>query len=118
MSWEGPGSGRVRANIPLSVGSHTHRGLALLCEGEDVEIAVKVALAGYDAEVKQRGLELEPGEDIAYVAEECKALIEGLLRVYALRGSRDCSSNSRVLEVEREDLISDFCAWCRLDVAC
>jgi hypothetical protein len=106
--YDGIGLRKIRANIPLFIGSCVHSGLAQLLLGVDTDEAVSIALAEYDSELKRRGLELEAGEDPSYVASESKAQIEALVRVYALRALPELLQRYEVLEVEREDLWRDF----------
>ena len=106
----GVGIVRSRTAIPLATGSYTHAGLKLMLEGHPVEECVQAALEGYDEAIRGRGLEIEPGMDAFQVAEEQKALVAGLLRVYYVhpRGYPDLVANYDILEVEREDLVRDF----------
>jgi hypothetical protein len=106
--WQGIGLRKVRQAIPLAVGLYTHTGLAALLSGRPLDEAVAIALSGYAAETKRRGLEMEPGEDAAYVYDETRAMIEALLRVYALRGLPKLLEQFDILEVEREDLWDTF----------
>ena len=82
---------------------HAHRHV-------DVERAVKHALDEYDADLKDRGLDCELGEDALYTAREQKALVEALLRVYHLSGDGLSAllDQYQVLEVEREELWPEF----------
>lgn len=123
--WGGTGIRKVRATIPLATGTWTHEGLADLMvqvmelerasggdpnawQRVDVERAVKVAITGYKAEVKARGLDIELGEDGAYVADEQIALVEAMLRAYAKHGLGELMEQYRVLEVERDECWPDF----------
>ena len=106
--WGGTGLSKIKATIPLFIGSCVHTGRARLLLGDDADQAVRVAVAEYDDELKRRGLELEPGEDAMYVADESEALIEALVRVYALVALPRLLEEYEVLEVEREDLWRDF----------
>jgi hypothetical protein len=118
--WGGTGLSKVRATIPLATGSWTHEGLAFLlktyqalgCVLEShVDGAVQVALDGYRTELAARGLDIELGEDGAYVAEEQLALVEGMLRAYAAKGLGELVEKYEVLEVEREDVWNGFAEW-------
>jgi hypothetical protein len=111
---------KVRATIPLATGAHTHDGLAdMLRQVQqfsaaghdnianmlrvDIDRSVSIALDGYRAELQERGLDIELGEDGAYVAAEQMALVEGMLRAYALKGLGELVERYEILEVERED---------------
>ena len=115
--WSGTGLAKVRATIPLATGSWTHAGLAsMLLDVQagwqvDVDKAVQVALTGYQEELAARGLDIELGEDGAYVAEEQLALVEGMLRAYAAKGLGELVEKYEVLEVEREDVWTGFSKW-------
>lgn len=92
-----------KLNIPLATGTWTHHGLAMLLSGTDIEKAVNEAKKGYWQEIKDRGLQIEPGEDVAYVADEQCALVEGMLRAYAVSQLPALLEEFEVLEVEREE---------------
>jgi hypothetical protein len=127
LQYEHRGRGIVpaRLNVPLTVGTWVHVGLGNLLTqsmqtptlGEfnleagtmatsvtvDVDLAVKEALAGYDEQVSSRGLNLEANADLNYVYSEQRALIEAMIRAYALRQLPRLLEEYMVLEVERED---------------
>lgn len=89
--------------IPLVVGTWTHHGLALLLAGQDIEIAVAEAVKEYWKEVRKRGIQVEPGEDDAYVADEQCALVEGMLRAYHKFRLPTLLAEYDVIETEREE---------------
>lgn len=93
-----------KLNIPLATGTWTHHGLAALLEGKSIEVAVEEATKGYWAEIRQRGLALETGEDAAYVADEQCALVEGMLRGYAHTQLLRLTADYEVLETEKEEI--------------
>jgi len=122
-SWGGTGLRRVRATIPLVTGSAVHAGMASLLNqilklGDvpgvwahvDVDGAVAAALEEYELELIGRGLDVELGEDAQWVTDEQRALIEGLVRAYAVAptGLQALLEQYRVLEVEREDVWEGF----------
>ncbi len=122
-AWGGTGLRRVRATIPLVTGSAVHAGLAemltqILNQGDvpgawahvDVEKCVTAALRVYADELIGRGLDVELGEDAQWVTDEQRALIEGLVRAYAVAptGLQALLEQYRVLEVEREDVWEGF----------
>lgn len=76
----------------------------------DTDRCVAVALEEYAAELKGRGLDVELGEDAQWVTDEQRALIEGLVRAYALAptGLQALLEQYRILEVEREDVWEGF----------
>jgi hypothetical protein len=94
----GHGVRRKAQAIPLVTGKHVHAGLAaLLMEavkgpvpGEmyefEIEAAVKVAHKEYDKELTERGLQLSETEQLTFVAAEQRALIEALVRAWAIIG--------------------------------
>lgn len=119
--WGGIGLRRNRASIPLTAGIAVHVGRAhmlsqLLQIGDvpradlkvNVDEAVQAALDAYSAELADRGLDVELGEDAQAVVDEQRALIEGLLRAYAKAGLPALLEHYRVLEVEREDVWPAF----------
>jgi hypothetical protein len=118
----GTGVRRNRIAIPLLQGSCVHIGRAHMLNQiidlgpecvrpdlkVDVDAAVKAALDEYKAELANRGLDVELGEDAQAVVDEQVALTEGLLRAYAKAGLPRLLEQYRVLEVEREDLWERF----------
>jgi len=76
----------------------------------DVEQCVIAALRVYADELIGRGLDVELGEDAQWVTDEQRALIEGLVRAYAVAptGLQALLEQYRVLEVEREDVWEGF----------
>lgn len=117
----GTGVRRNRIAIPLATGIIVHVGRAhmlsqLLQIGDvpradlkvDVDAAVKAASSAYDDELRDRGLDVELGEDAQAVVDEQRALTEGLLRAYAKAGLPALLEHYRVLEVEREDVWPAF----------
>jgi hypothetical protein len=118
----GTGVRRNRIAIPLMTGIVVHTGRANMLNQiidlgpecvrpdlkVDVDAAVKAALDEYKAELANRGLDVELGEDAQAVVDEQVALTEGLLRAYAKAGLPRLLEQYRVLEVEREDVWSHF----------
>jgi hypothetical protein len=118
----GTGVRRNRIAIPLMTGIVVHTGRAHMLNQiidlgpecvrpdlkVDVDAAVKAALDEYKAELANRGLDVELGEDAQAVVDEQVALTEGLLRAYAKAGLPRLLEQYRVLEVEREDLWEHF----------
>lgn len=122
-AWGGTGLRRIRATIPLVTGSAVHAGLAEMlsqvqAQGDvpgawahiDVDKCVAAALDIYAEELKGRGLDVELGEDAQWVTDEQRALIEGLVRAYAIAptGLQALLEQYRILEVEREDVWEGF----------
>lgn len=116
----GRGIQPIRMSIPLVVGQCVHKGLAELLLGaakmfevekttigmwgvDWVDVCVDTALEEYDKEVKARGFTLDPEEEAFSVYSEQKALIEAMIRVWALRRLPGFLEQFEVLEVERED---------------
>ncbi len=95
----------VRVNIPLSTGAAMHEGLAALISGKDADAAAAAAVADYDSEVLGRGLQVEANEVLEYVYGEQKALVEALVRAYAIYRLPRLLEQYEVLEVEREDVV-------------
>lgn len=83
--YKGRGLEPVRARIPLTVGIWVHKGVERLLKGDTIEVAAAAALDGYSTEVRERGFELQPGEDAYYVAVEQQCLIEAMLWAWYLR---------------------------------
>jgi hypothetical protein len=119
--WGGTGLRRNRVSIPLATGAHFHTGVESLLRqvvqfgdlpgvNVDVDLAVQLATDAYRTELKDRGLDVELGEDAQAVADEQVALTEGLIRAYAKApgGLRALLEQYRVLEVEREDTWEEF----------
>lgn len=111
----GRGIQPIRMSIPLVVGQMVHAGLAELLQlcangwgGEkDLDATLSNVVVGaleeYDKEVKARGFTLDPEEEAFQVYSEQKALIEAMIRVWALRRLPGFLEQFEVLEVERED---------------
>lgn len=100
----GIGIQKTKLIIPLATGIYTHEALAHLLGGASVDSAVEVAVANYWAEVRARGIQIEPGEDGAQVAEEQCALVEAMSRAYAIRKLPELLEQFEVMETEREDV--------------
>lgn len=88
--------------LPLATGSHVHTALAALLTGAELESVVTDVLAGYRAEVAERGLDIEAGE-IADVADEQAALVEALVRAWARVRLPRWLDEFEVVDVEREE---------------
>lgn len=107
--YDGIGLQRTAHSVPLLTGSIVHEGLAALMIGAPVDIAVNAALAGYDAEIKARSLEdtHDPNVDVhthfLWLVKSNRALIEGLIRAYALIRLPKVLAEYEILEVEREE---------------
>lgn len=93
---------KVRMTIPLATGIYTHRGLAELLHGANIDDAVEAAIGEYWSEIHNRGLTVEPGENSTYVADEQTAWVEAALRAYAAVRLPQLLSEYEVLDVERE----------------
>src|SRR4030095_10745478 len=69
--------------------------------------AVSTALVDYDKRVQARGLEDDVQDqslaEVNYVYREQKALVEALIRAFALRGLPRLLSEYEVVEVEQEE---------------
>jgi len=110
--YRGRGVAPVRLSIPLAVGTYVHQGLGVLLaqvrDGQpgqpvDVEAAVHMAIFGYDDLIYKRGLNIEQGGEIQFTYQEQRALIEAMIRAYAIRKLPLLLEEFDVLEVERED---------------
>ena len=93
---------KTRLNIPLATGIYTHLGLADLLRGLPVDEAVKHATDEYWTEIQRRGIQVQTGEDGAYVAVEQTAWVEAALRAYALVRLPQLLAEYEVVDVERE----------------
>jgi hypothetical protein len=94
----------VKLYIPFATGSFTHHGLALLLSGMDVDEAVQQSIQSYREAVAKKGIQLELGESESSVAEEQIALVEGMLRAYAIIKLPEILNEYEVMEVEFEDV--------------
>jgi len=102
-----------RLDMNLLLGGCFHRGAEQLLESArlgaglpqiDVELAVDVALAEFWPKVKSQGLMLEADEDASYVAHEQAALLEALIRAYAIYVLPQVLDRFQVVEVEQEEI--------------
>ncbi len=94
-------SGRI--SIPLGAGTHIHAGLAELLLGQSVESAVTKAVDAYRADAdKALGAVSLHLDHYDYTIAEQSALVEALVRVYALRGLPALLDSYQVLSVEEE----------------
>lgn len=98
----GRGVALKRKYLPLLDGISVHTALAMLLEGQDVNAAIHKALTDYGAAVDRYGLVLAEGEDTPYVIAEQAALIEALIRTYAVVGLPRLLDEFDVIEVEKE----------------
>jgi hypothetical protein len=73
-----------------------------------VEIAVFAALTSFDRGVSKRQLALDSDEDPGYAYLEQRALVEALVRVYALVQLPRLVEEYEILEVERDEVWRDF----------
>jgi hypothetical protein len=101
----------LRLSIPLAVGTYVHVGLGVLLEQArderpvDIEEAVQAAHNGYRELIDNRGIAIEDNRHMAFTFSEQKAMIEALIRIYALRKLPQLKAQYRVVETEREDLL-------------
>jgi hypothetical protein len=100
----------VKLYIPFATGSFSHHGLALLLSGMDVDTAVQQSIQNYREAVAKKGIQLELGESESSVAEEQIALVEGMLRAYAIIKLPEILNEYEVMEVEFED-VWDFATF-------
>lgn len=132
--WDGRGLQKRAASVYLSTGLYTHIGLEIIfrnrqydviawdkCKEEYIEFAVQKAIESYQSEIKERGFDLEEGEDSQnqsfIVSEQC-ALVEAFIRSFAIRVLPDLLARFRIIDVEREESIQegDLIIEGRLDV--
>lgn len=99
----GTGIQQARMSIPLVTGTHVHRGIEALLIGKTVDEAVKLAVTAYRAEIERRGLDIGEAEEAYFVAYEQMALVEALIRTYAIRMLPELLARYDVVEVEFED---------------
>jgi hypothetical protein len=98
-------------SLPLAVGIAVHEGLGALLLGQETGQAVKIAAGTLEKIVSDRGLSyevIEAGgdeypEELTYLYQEQKALVEAEVRMYAAKQLSVIQSRFKVLEVERED---------------
>jgi PD-(D/E)XK nuclease superfamily protein len=117
---EGTGIVSSRLSIPLATGGHFHHGAEVLARGGSADEAVAQALSAYTADVEKT---MCPGNvdpaAYAYTIEEQGALIEALVRVWALRGLPALLAEYEIVEVESEytaPLTPDITLMARLDM--
>ena len=89
--------------IPLATGIYTHEGLSLLLQGKPIDEAVSIATGNYWKEIRRRGIQIDPGEDAAYVADEQCALVEGMLRAYEKVQLPRLLDQYEIVETERDE---------------
>lgn len=94
----------VRLDMNLHVGACYHEGMERLNKGAGVEEAVGQAMEKYWPAVKAQGYILEAGEDASYVAYEQAALVEALVRAYAIAILPGNLDRFDIVEAEREDV--------------
>lgn len=118
----GPGLSTEAWDINLLTGSCVHRGLQHLLEHCRVEHpfgdfeekcidqAVEFAIDLWRDSITNHSLSLYSTENDnrAWVIAEHECLIEGLIRVFALRRLRSLLEQYEILEVEREEIYEDF----------
>lgn len=111
-----------RMDMNLLLGSAFHQGIEgllsyAMCHPSDpmppqdhIDECVRVTLEGdgsdwkgYWPQVKAVGLNLEPGEDASYVYYEQAALVEALVRAYAIFVLPQVLDRFQVVDVEREE---------------
>lgn len=98
-----------KLNMDLTTGLGFHEGCNHLLTGVDVDEAVKRALyghekwAGYWPLVKSQGFILETNEDAAYVAYEQAAMVEALIRGWAIFGLPQILERFEIVEAERDE---------------
>lgn len=94
-------SGQLR--VPLGTGTHVHAGLEALLKGAGVESAVSLATSAYQAEADAALSAMSTHLDhYDYTVEEQVALVEALVRVYAIKGLPALLADYEVIEVESE----------------
>lgn len=96
---------RKAAAVPLVTGITMHHGLALIMQGANEDEAVKEAIEGYNETLRTRGLYPQGGTPMGWLAEEQRALSEGLIRVANRRAAQKILKNFDVLAVEEEILV-------------
>lgn len=130
--WDGRGLSKRAASVYLSTGTYIHIGLEYifrlfstgeLDEGDlpsptapnapvyqhHVDVACTKSLAAYVNEIRDRGFDLEEGEDKAneqfVVSEQC-ALVEAFIRSFASRVLPDLLNRFKIVDVEREEQVT------------
>ncbi len=115
--WDGRGLVKRGASVYLSTGSYTHMGLEYIFKvcysgfqvtEDTIDNAVNLATTAYLEEIKERGFDLEEGEDKAnelYIIREQCALVEAFIRSFAIRVLPDLLNLYRVVDVEKEEAI-------------
>jgi hypothetical protein len=93
-----------RLDMNLHTGSCYHAGMEALNRGKSVEEAVGLALEEFWPKCKAQGLILEDNEDASYVAYEQAAMVEALIRAYAIAILPGNLERFDIVEVETEDV--------------
>lgn len=120
--YAGSGLATETLNINLLTGSAIHRGLQHLLdhcrldhpdgdfEEKCIDQAVVHAVELWRSSITEHSLSLYSSEENnrAWVIAEHECLIEGLIRVFAIRRLRDLLEEYEVLEVEHEEIYEDF----------
>lgn len=114
--WDGRGIVKRGASVYLSTGQYTHEGLRIVflwAKAEDtnppeetVDYACLQAIGAYKDEIRNRGFDLEDGEDREneqFVVDEQTALVEGFIRSFCLVILPNLLERYKVIDVEREE---------------
>lgn len=101
--YKGRGVALQQRPLPLAFGGATHLGLQRLLETGDVGVAVTAALSEFEEQCRTRGLELNAREDQYSVFKEHAALLEALLRSWAIVRLPSFLAEYEVVDLEREE---------------
>lgn len=114
--YKGHGVVDNKLNIDLLIGEACHRGLQHLLEhcridhkngdftDTCIDEAVKYANDLYITRISTNDIDIHKSEDLGYVILETGALIEGLIRSFALYRLPSLLNEYDILEVEKEDI--------------
>lgn len=100
--YKGSGLGGTKVPIPLAIGGAVHSGLQVLLHGVDIETAVTQAVNEFDTRISKGGAILSPTEDVLFVYQEQRYLIEALVRVYAIKGLPNLLNEYEIVNIEQE----------------
>lgn len=112
--YRGTGLGPVRSSIPLVVGSSVHAAIECIlqhtmdghCTGnctQSVDYAVEQGLKYYDDECARRELQIDAGEELPFVMQEQRAMIEAIVRGWIAFILPQLLAEYNVVGIERED---------------
>lgn len=119
----GRGIKPIPLTMPLATGAHTHKGCEFLLKHimdeskgqEDFKVApevvdksVEIACDEYRKEAERRGFVDTLPENLEFTAAEQVALVEALVRAFAIQCLPNIIKDYEIVAVEREEILSPF----------